>query len=171
MITKNIGNHTVVFYDSAEDLPIRKYQKVNKNLMIASQVGDTIADYETRQGKLITFLKKELPKEEAKEMQNQRQCFYNALEEYSPSSVALAQLVYSIDGIVYLGRDNVTLSQIIKKLDEIGFTKKESTNTVQAVKKKSKKSLDYNSLITFLTILLFLIVFGWKCVKLIWNIF
>lgn len=171
MITKKIGKHTVVFYDSAEDLPIRKYQKLNKNLMIASQVGDTIADYDTRQGKVITFLKKDMPKEAAKEMQNQRQCFYNALEEYSPSSVALAQLVYSIDGIVYLGRDNATISQIIAKLDEIGFTKKGSTNTLKEVKKKLIPNLDYISLITFLTILLFLIVLGWKCVKLIWSIF
>jgi len=171
MITKNIGNHTVVFYDSAEDLPIRKYQKLNKNLMIASQVGDTIADYDTRQGKVITFLKKDMPKEAAKELQNQRQCFYNALEEYSASNIATAYLVYSIDGIIYLGRDSATISQIIDKLDKIGFTKKASTNTVQEVKKKLIPNLDYISLITFLTILLFLIVFAWKCVKLIWNIY
>lgn len=135
--TKNgKAKHTVTFYDSATVLPYRRYHKFNKHMMIDMEVGNSIADYDKRQARAIQYLNNNDAKSAGIELTNQRQCIHNVLEEYSPKGMALAIMVYSIDGVVYTDFQEPTLNLILDKLEEIGFNKRQLDETIETVKKK-----------------------------------
>jgi hypothetical protein len=134
------AKHTVMFYDSDKVLPYRRYHKFNKHMMIDLEVGSTIEDYDKRQSRGIQYLNAQDIKSAGIEFTNQRQCLHNALEEYSPKGMALAVMVYSIDGKVYKDYQEATLDKILDKLDAIGFTKQMLDETIEHLKKKLKKT-------------------------------
>lgn len=129
----------IEFYASPEDLPIRRFQKFNKNLMIDTEVGVNFEDYEQRTHKTVAFLRKGMLDEAIKELENRRQAVFNAFEEYSPKHLALALMVKSIDGVKCEDMTDEGLSVILDKLEKIGYTEKELNNDLGEVKKKSSK--------------------------------
>ena len=132
-----VGNNTVKFYDSPENLTIRRHQAFNKYLMIDNEVGSSIADYDKRMQKAIRFLNSDLKTEAAKELENNRQNVYNCLTEYVPKGKALAILVKSINGKKFHDIESETLKQIESELNRIGFTHKMMEDAISEVKKKS----------------------------------
>jgi hypothetical protein len=130
------ATHTVIFYDSATVLPYRRYHKFNKHMMIDMEVGASVGDYDKRQSRAIQYLNNDDAKSAGIELTNQRQCMHNIMSEYSPKGMALAVMVYSIDGVVYEDFQEPTLNKILDKLEEIGFNKSDLDNTVETVKKK-----------------------------------
>ena len=130
-----IGKHEVQFYDSIRKLPIRRYSKFNKHMMIAAEVGETISDYDKRMQRAIGYVANEDFKSAMIELTNQRQGLHNALQEYSPNGMALATMVYSIDGVVFEDFEEDALNEVLYKLDSIGFSKELLDNTIQEVKK------------------------------------
>lgn len=132
----DVKGHKVNLYNGAEDMPMKRYQRFNKFLMLSNEVGSDFADFNRRSIKAVEFLKKEMVKEAIQELENRRQMVYNAFMEYSPSGRALAILVHSIDDVVYNDISADGLQIVIDKLDEIGFTQNETVSNVDAVKKK-----------------------------------
>ena len=133
----------VVYYETPQDLPIRRYQKFNKYLMIASEVGETIADYDKRMGRAIVYLKNGDTANAAKELQNARQGVFNALEEYTPTGLALACMVKSVNGKQYNDLTNEGLNSVLDALNEQGYTRGEMLSSIERLKKKLKASLKY----------------------------
>lgn len=127
----------IEFYESAEDLPIRRFQRFNKLLMIDTEVGNTFDDYDIRTQKTIEFLNKQMYAEAIKELQNRRQMVYHAFEEYSPKHFALAIMVKSIDGKPFTDMSEKGLSEVLELLNESGYTEKQLGNDISDVKKKS----------------------------------
>jgi hypothetical protein len=84
----------------------------------------------------ISYINNDDAKSAGIELTNQRQCVFNALQEYSPKGMALAVLVYSINGVVYDSYHEDALNEKLDKLDSIGFTKEMLDKTVDHVKKK-----------------------------------
>jgi hypothetical protein len=156
MRTVTIGKHKVKFYDSPkEELSIRRYAKYNKHIIVSSEVGCSIEDYNKRHKRAIQYVSAEDYKSAKKELINQQQCVFNALSEYNPNLMALAIMVHSIDDKVYSGYEESLLNEIIDKLDSIGFTIDMVDNTLSEVKKKSsKKSKPINHLILALILLI-----------------
>ena len=142
----------VVYYETPQDLPIRRYQKFNKYLMIASEVGETIADYDKRMGRAIVYLKNNDTANAAKELQNCRQGVFNALEEYTPTGLALACMVKSIDGKQYNDLTNEGLNSVLDALNEQGYTRGALVANIERLKKKLKLSLRYISRLILATI-------------------
>lgn len=130
-----IKKHRIQFFDSIRKLPIRRYQKFNKYMMIAAEVGDSIADYDKRMARAIGYLSAEDYKSAMIELTNQRQCLHNALETYSPSNLALAIMVYSIDGKEYQSYEEDSLNEVLDTLEAIGFTKEMLDTNLSEVKK------------------------------------
>jgi hypothetical protein len=118
--------HEVVFYDSAENLPYKRYHKYNKFFLIAAEVGNSVQDYDKRTARCISYLNAEDYKSAAKELNNRRQTVHNAMQEYSNKGLALAVLIYSNDA----------LEEILNELDTIGFTQFLAEQTLNHVKKK-----------------------------------
>jgi hypothetical protein len=132
-----VGKHTVEFYDSPENLSIKRYQFLNKYLMIDNEVGSSIADYDKRMSKAVRFLKSDMKKEAIKELENNRQNVFNALSKYSPKNKALTVLVKSIDNREFKNVNSETLKEIEDKLDAIGFSRKVMDEVIAHTKKKS----------------------------------
>jgi hypothetical protein len=132
-----VGKHTVEFYDSPENLSIKRYQLFNKYLMIDNEVGSSIADYDKRMSKAVRFLKSDMKKEAIKELENNRQNVFNALSKYSPKNKALTVLVKSIDNREFKNVNSETLKEIEDKLDAIGFSRKVMDEVIAHTKKKS----------------------------------
>lgn len=111
--------------------------------MIAMQVGDSYEDYMNRCAREIGYLRSEQYDAAIVELNNRHQMVFNAMQEYQPKGMALAVLVYSIDGQVYSKYDEDTLNEIQDDLDRIGFSKDQMDDTLSEVKKNSKKSWSY----------------------------
>lgn len=132
----NIGNHEIKFFDTAENMTMKRYQRFNKFLMIDNEVGSDFADFDSRLKKATKFLSKGMQGEAVKELENLRQMVFNSFMEYSPKNMALALLVQSIDGEECKDISGGGLTEILDKLEEIGVTQALANATVQEVKKK-----------------------------------
>lgn len=136
MVIDRIKGHEIELWDSPEDLPIKKYQKFNKYLMIDNEIGSDYMDYAKRTAKLRAFLDKSMISEAIQEDNNRTQMVFNLMEEYSPKNMALAVMVRRIDNEKIDSSTSSKLEWIVKKLDEIGFSKKHLDEAIEAVKKK-----------------------------------
>ena len=131
----------IEFYESIDLLPIRKYQKFNKFLMISNEVGEDLSDYDRRTQRAISYLRQNDTKNAIKELTNRRQMVFNALQEYSPQNMALAVMVKSIDGIECTSIDENSLNNVLDRLNELGFSKKQIKEKVISLKKKLSHNL------------------------------
>jgi predicted SprT family Zn-dependent metalloprotease len=141
MRTLRHDGHEVILYSGAENMPMKRYQRFNKFIMIDNEVGSSFEDYNRRSLKAIEFLKKGMTKEAAQELDNRRMMVYNSFMEYSPRGRAFAILVHSIDGVEYKDTSSDGLDVILDKLDEIGLSYESLTAETEAVKKKVEKEL------------------------------
>lgn len=129
----------VEFYASPHDLPIKRFQKFNKHVMIDTEVGVSFDDFEQRTHKAVAFLANGMIEDGLKELENRRQLVFNAFEEYSPKHYALALMVKKIDGVECKDMTEEGLSNILEKLNEIGYSEKKLNEDLAEVKKKSSK--------------------------------
>ena len=133
----------IVYYETPHDLPIRRYQKFNKYLMIAAEVGETLGDYDRRTQRAIVYLNNNDTANAAKELQNRRQAVFNALQEYSPTGLALACMVKSINGQQFNDISNEGLQHILNELDKQQLSRFSLIENIERLKKKLKASLRY----------------------------
>ncbi len=132
----------VVFYQNADELPCRRFFKFNKYCMLASDVGSTISDYDLRMKKALVYANNSDIHNLKRELSNQRQTFWNILQEYSPEGCALACMVKSIDGNTWpdkLSGDNI--EDILDRLSSAGYSIGQLRHDLADVKKKSNRSL------------------------------
>lgn len=131
-----VGEHKVLIYKAAEEMPIKRYTKFQKYNVLESGVGSDIEAIGGHFGKLFEYLGFNMSKESLQEAKNLYYNYYLILEEISIPGMAFACLVYSIDGelITDLSDDNCKV--IVDKLSEIGLTAQEVFNTIEDVKKK-----------------------------------
>ena len=141
MTEAKINGHTIEFYDNIKMLPIRRYQQSNKYLMIASDIGSDFTDFDKRSIEITEFLQKGMLPEAIKAIENRRQAVWNAFQNYNPRGMALAVMVYSIDGIVKKDISDAGLEKVLDELEKIGYTYGDMTENLSDVKKKSKFNL------------------------------
>ena len=128
------NGHRVSIYNSIEDLPIKRFHKYNKCLLVDSGVGSDLSSFDAHIEKVVRYIKSDNREEAAKEMENLRQNIYMMMQGLNPQHMAFACLVHSIDGKVY---DDLSDDGIIKVLELLGGTPtKEVTTYIEEVKKK-----------------------------------
>ncbi len=142
MVVKHRG-HTIELYDSTQSLPILRFQKFNKYMMVAAEVGNTFEDYDARTSKALAFLQKEMIPEAIGELNNRRQMVFNAFNEFTPRGKAFAVLVKRIDDKYYNGTSPSELDKVLSHLDKIGLSYVDSMEVLENVKKKSKPNFRY----------------------------
>lgn len=140
MIYKH-GKHEIEIFDSIHNLPILRFQRFNKYQMIASEVGNTFADYDQRTLKALQFLQKGMKDEAIQELENRRQTVFNAFNEFTPVGKSFAILVKRIDNVVYDTFSPDDLDRCLLHLEKIGLGTKEAIETLQEVKKKIETEL------------------------------
>ena len=134
MVTAKIGKHTVEFYDTIEELPIVRFHKYQKLLLVDAGIGSDIAAFDQRIEKTRRFLMSGKPEQAQQELENMRQCVFLIQTGVIPKHRAFAALVTKIDGQDCTDLGDDALAAITEKLNDV--PESELTARLEAVKKK-----------------------------------
>ena len=93
-----IGRHNIEYYDSIDEMPIERYQKFNKYLLVDSGIGSDLRDFDTHIEKVLRFLSVKDTESVQTELENMRQCVYMVQQGLSPKYIAFSCLVARLDG-------------------------------------------------------------------------
>ena len=115
-----IGKHRVKVYDSIDDLPMARFHKYNKFLLIDAGLGSDMQSFDAH-------------------MENMRQNVYIMLTEQSPQNLSFAALVAEIDDVEMNDLSDDGLERVRQMLEDA--PRKDITAALQAVKKKIDEDL------------------------------
>lgn len=134
MVTVKIGKHTVEMYDAIDELPVARFHKYQKLLLIDAGIGADITAFDQRIEKTRRFLLAAKPDQAQKELANLRHCVWMIQSGINPKNRAFAALVTKIDGREYTDCSDDTLAKITDALKDASI--KAITAQLSAVKKK-----------------------------------
>lgn len=128
-----VGGCKLEIYDSIDELPIIRFQKYNKMLLIDSGVGSDLADFDNHIERAIRFCRTK-PDATLIELENLRQNVYLIQSEVSPKHLAFCVLVKTIDGAPFDDLSDEGLKGLLARINQA--TNKDVTAQMEAVKKK-----------------------------------
>ena len=134
MVTVKIGKHTVEMYDAIDELPIVRFHKYQKLLLIDAGIGADITAFDQRIEKARRFLMDGKTDKAQQELENLRQAVYLIQAGISPKHRAFAALVAKIDGRDCNDLSDDGLAKLTESLNDV--PEKELTAQLDAVKKK-----------------------------------
>lgn len=134
MKTVKIGKHTVEMFDTIEELPVTRFHKYQKYLLVDSGIGSTIEDFDKHIEKARRFLMLNDADNAQKELENLRQCVYMVQNGLSPQHLAFACFVFSIDGVQCKELTDDALKKVVEMFADTPY--EELTDQLGAVKKK-----------------------------------
>lgn len=134
MRTIELQGKKVELYDAIEELPILRFHKYNKMLLVDSGIGSDMADFDRHIEKAIRFAASKTPQHAITELQNLRQNVYFIQSNISPRYMAFAVLVKSIDGKECNDLSDEALRKIVETFGNVPHN--ELTAHLEAVKKK-----------------------------------
>lgn len=121
-------------YDAIDELPIKRFHKFNKMLLIDAGIGSDLADFDTHLQRAIIYAGSKTPQMAITELNNLRQNVWMIQTELSPKHLAFATLVRKIDGVEYEDISDDALKKIIEIFADVPV--KEITAPIEAAKKK-----------------------------------
>lgn len=134
MRTTTIKGHTIELYDSIDELPIKRFHKFNKMLLIDACIGSDLTDFDRHLSKVLLFIKDKQTDNAVTELDNLRQNVYLVQTEMSPRYLAFACLVSKLDGKECNDLSDGALKNILETLSDLSV--EEITALQEAVKKK-----------------------------------
>lgn len=134
MKTVKIGNHTAEVYETIEELPIVRYHKYQKYLLVDAGVGSTIEDVDRHIEKARRFCMLKDTDNAQKELENLRQCAYLIQTGIMPKHYAFAALVAKLDGRECSDLSDDALKNVLDTLNDA--PNGDVTAQLSAVKKK-----------------------------------
>lgn len=99
MVTLKIGRHKVEAYDTIDEMPVVRFQKFQKLLLVDAGIGSDIAAFDQRIERVRRFLAGGKADKAAQELENMRQAVYFIQAGVSPRHRAFAALVSKVDGL------------------------------------------------------------------------
>ena len=134
MVTVKLGKHTVEYYDTIDELPIVRFHKYQKLLLVDAGVGSDITAFDQRIEKARRFIIAGKPDQAQQELENLRQCVFLIQSGLSPKHRAFAALVTKINGKECNELSDDSLEAITTLLNDV--PESELTAQLDAVKKK-----------------------------------
>lgn len=134
-----IGKHKLKIYDSIEELPVVRYHKFSKLMLIDAQVGSSLADFDAHAERIIRYIRTDKKDLAEKELMILRQAVYFIQTEVSPKHLAYAALIHTIDGKPVEDLSDETLKAISDKLSDVSKTELDSK--IEESKKKLEREL------------------------------
>lgn len=129
-----VGKHKVVLYNSIDELPIVRFHRYNKMLLVDAGVGSDIAQFDSHIERAIRFFRNDDKDNGAKELDNLRNCVFQIMQEQNIKDLSFACLVKSIDGKPC---DDISEDGLKETLRILGSaSRKETTEALNSVKKK-----------------------------------
>lgn len=134
MVTVKIGKHTVEMYDTIEELPIVRFHKYQKLLLIDAGIGADINAFDQRIEKTRRFLMDGKTDKAQQELENLRQSVFLIQSGINPKHRAFAALVAKLDGVECNDVSDDGLAKLTEALNDA--PESELTAQLDAVKKK-----------------------------------
>lgn len=138
MRTEKIGKYLVEIYDSIDELPVHRFHKYNKYMLIDSGIGSDLDDFNRHLSRIKKFMVTE-PKEAHKELENLRQSLYLISNEINPKHLSLIPLIKKIDGYELFDLSDENIRRISKRLSKVKVSFLDGL--IEAVKKKNDEEL------------------------------
>ena len=132
-----LNGKKVRLYDSIEELPMVRFHKYNRMLLVDAGIGSDISDLDAHLERVVRYIRKGDNENAAKEMENMRQNVYIILQGQNLRHLSFACLVYSIDGQMCNDLSEEGLRQVLERLS--GAKKKDITEAYDSVKKKKNR--------------------------------
>lgn len=139
MQTVKIGKHTVEYFDAIDALPITRFHRYQKAMLIDAGIGADIQSFDQRIERMRRFLMSGKNDKAQIELENMRQCVHFIQQGIAPKHLAFAALVYKIDGQICEDLSDDGLQKIVAMLSD--GTTKELTEQLDSVKKKIDNEL------------------------------
>ena len=140
MNTERIGKHTVEYFGDIEEMPVVRYNKWQRALLVDAGVGSDIAAFDRHCERLRIYLSKGQTEEAAKELDNLRQSVWMMQQEITPQHLAFAALVTKIDGRACDDLTDEALQRIVKELGDVPQNK--LSGIIGRLKKKNRVRLN-----------------------------
>lgn len=129
-----LNGHDVRVYDSIDDLPMVRFHRYNRMLLVDAGIGSEIGDFDSHIERVVRYIRKGDNDNAAKELDNLRQNVYMIMQGQSVKDLSFACLVESIDGVRCDDLSPEGLQKVLHMLG--GATRRELTEAFQSVKKK-----------------------------------
>lgn len=139
MKTVEIAGRKVEIYDSVEELPMVRFHRYNKFLLVDAGVGSDIGDFDRHIEKAMIYARSRTPDLAVAELENLRQNVYMIQQQVSPRFLSFAALVKSIDGRACNDLSDEGLQRVVDCLAQAPVGK--LTALFEAVKKKIDEEL------------------------------
>lgn len=133
MKVKNIRGKTVEYYTTVEEIPIGRYHKFQKYLLLESNIGDTKDGIDLHLDKLASLIRNNKNDKALTEIFNLSTQLNIIEQEISFKSLAFAALVRKINGEFFDAKTDESIQKISDKLNApVGII----NNIIAEVKKK-----------------------------------
>ncbi len=134
-----LAGHKVRLFDSIDELPVVRFHKYNRFLLVDAGIGSDISDYDAHVERVLAYVGKGDIDNFKKEFENLRQNLFLIMAECSPKFLSFACLVESIDGVQQKDLSQEGLQKVLNTLG--GASKGEVTEVLSSVKKKIDEEL------------------------------
>ena len=135
----NLGTHKVVMYDSIEELPIVRFQKYNKMLMLDAGLGSDLTALDAHLARVGEFIKAGETDNAAREIDNLRQTLFNVQNGLTPHFMSLIPLMAEVDGEPLTDLSDENIQRVYDTLKDV--TMKAYEGAASEVKKKIEEEL------------------------------
>lgn len=129
-----LNGHTVKLYDSIDELPIVRFHRYNRMLLVDAGIGSDINDFDNHIERVVRYIRNGENDNAAKELDNLRQNVFMVMSEQSVGDLSFACLIVSIDGEPCEDISPEGLAKVVQRLG--GVSRKELAEQNQSVKKK-----------------------------------
>ena len=143
MLNTHIGGVKLKLYDAIDQMPISRFHKYNKFMLIDSGVGSDLNDFDAKLAKIISSIRL-APQDAVEELTNLRMSLYLIGQEISPKFMAFAALIAEVDGVRTEDLSDEGLKQVLHLLQAA------PVGAFSALFEKVKKKLGLNCVTTSL---------------------
>lgn len=124
------------FFESIDKFPLERFNAFNKYVMLDSELGSTIQDFDKNVIRIGEFINKEMIDEAKNELRNLRLVVNNVLSGNDTKGLAFASTVEKVNGVKLDDYSEENLRKLLKKWSDQGLTIGEVSEKIVEVKKK-----------------------------------
>lgn len=143
MKTIKIGRKTVVFYDSIDELPIGRFHKFNKYMLVDSGIGSDLNDIDAHIQRISRYISKKDEKNALLQLNNLRSSLYMVSQETNIKHLSFIILIKSINGKDLTDLSDANLDRIIKMFQH------EKKGFIERITDRFKKKIDEELILYF----------------------
>ena len=131
-----VGKFELELFDSIDKLPFERFNAFNKYVMLDSELGATVQDFDKVTVRVYEFISKEMYEEAKNELLNLRIVVNNILTGNSSKGLAFASLISKVNGKPLDDYSEDKLKSLLSDLSKEGLDVKQVIEAAAEVKKK-----------------------------------